>query len=135
MLKGEVIVELSEKETTTTIKDVTSAGVRLEVNLKGEVKGKFNAAHLETLTVLLKSDGTREWEAKAIEVTRDGDAVIVMMKGTARQERPTVVMFEGEVSFQTASERLAWLNTTRSWIEGTNDMSTGEATGKIYAYE
>jgi hypothetical protein len=133
MSKGEVIVELREKDTTTTIKDITPAGVRLELNLKGEVKGKFNAAHLETPSVLLKPDGTREWEAKAIEVTRDGDQVIVTMKGTARQGTPTVVRFEGEASFQTASKKLAWLNTMKGWVEGTNDISTGEATGKVYA--
>jgi hypothetical protein len=52
---------------------------------------------------------------------------------TLRQENPTVVRFEGEVSFQTASKKLAWLNTTKGWVEGTNDMSTGEATGKVYA--
>ena len=131
-MKGEVIVELNEKGTTTTIKDITPAGVRLEINLEGEVKGKFNAAHMETLSVLLKPDGTREWEAKAIEMTKDGDVVILLMKGTATQESPPVVRFEGEVSFQTSSNRFAWLNTTKGWIEGTNNVSTGEATGKVY---
>ena len=133
MPKGEVVVELKAKETTTTIKGITPAGIRLEVNLKGEVNGKFNAAHLETLGVLQKPDGTREWEAKAIEVTREGDSVIVVMKGSARQDSRMVVRFEGEVTFQTASKKLAWLNTTKGWIEGTNDMSTGEVAGKVYA--
>ena len=132
MSKGAVILQLREKETTTTIKEVTPSGVQLEVNLKGEVKGKFNAAHLETLSVLMKSDGTRKWEAKAIEVTAEGDHVIVMMEGTARQESPTGITFEGEASFQTTSKKLAWLNTTKGLIDGTNDMSTGKATGKIY---
>lgn len=83
--------------------------------------------------MLFLPDGTRGWEAKAIEVTSDGDPIIVMMKGTARQESSTVVRFEGDVSFQAASKKLAWLNTTKGWIEGTNDVSTGEAAGKVYA--
>jgi len=119
MSKGELIVELKSKNTTTTIKDFTPAGVRLEFNAEGEVKGSFNAAHMETVSVLAKSDGTNEWEAKVIEMTKDGDMVIAMSKGTGRQESPTVGRFEGDVTFQTSSKKLAWLNTTKRLLRST----------------
>ena len=119
MSKGELIVELKSKNTTTTIKDITPVGVRLEFNSEGEVKGSFNAAHMETVSVLAKSDGTNEWEAKIIEMTKDGDMVIAMSKGTGRQESPTVGRFEGDVTFQTSSKKLAWLNTTKRLLRST----------------
>jgi porphobilinogen deaminase len=119
MSKGESIVELKSKNTTTTIKDITPVGVRLEFNSEREVKGSFNAAHMETVSVLAKSDGTNEWEAKIIEMTKDGDMVIAMSKGTGRQESPTVGRFEGDVTFQTSSKKLAWLNTTKRLLRST----------------
>jgi hypothetical protein len=133
MSKAELIVELKSKIKTTTIKDITPAGVRLEYNAEGEVKGSFNAAHIETISLLAKADGTIEWESKIIEMTKDGDMVIAVAKGTGRQESSYLRRFEGDVTFQTSSKKLQWLNTTKGWIEGTNIVSTGETTAKVYA--
>lgn len=130
--KEELIGELKAKTTTITIKDFTPAGVRAEYNVQGEVKGRLNAMHIETATALFKPDGTIEYEDRAIQTTSDGDAVLLTEKGMARQESPTRISYAGETTFQTASKKLAWLNTTKGRHEGTYNPATGELSGKLY---
>ncbi len=130
--KGELLFELKAKTTTITIKDFTPAGVRTEYNLQGEVKGKFEAMHIETVTVLGKPDGTFEFEVKAINATNEGDTVLVTTRGKGWQENPTTARFQTEDSYQTTSAKLAWLNSTKSQSEGTYNFPTGELEAKIY---
>lgn len=85
------------------------------------------------VAVLIKPDGTSEWEAKGIETTRDGDMVFVTSKGTARTGDPGTVGYEGNVSFQTPSQKLSWLNSTKGRVEGTYNNANGESIGRIYA--
>ncbi len=132
-MKGELLFELHGKTVTTTIKDISPNGVKLEMNDTGEVKGKYNAMHRETVNVLIKTDGTNEWETKAIENTKDGDMVVAWGSGKGRSTGPTTASWEGEMHYMTMSPRLAWLNNTTAWIEGSGDMAKGEHQGKIYA--
>jgi hypothetical protein len=73
--KGELLLEYKGKTTTLTVRDFTAAGARVEINEQGEMKGRYNANRLETVNVLMKPEGTSEWETKAIETTRDSDVV------------------------------------------------------------
>ena len=75
MEKREPLMEVKEKNTAIIIKDFSKDGVKMQVNLSGEVKGKYNANHVETSENLLKMDGTMEWEARAMETTDDGDVI------------------------------------------------------------
>lgn len=131
--KGELLLEYKGKTTTLTVRDFTPAGARIEINEQGEMKGRYNANHLETVTVLIRPDGTSEWEAKGIETTRDGDTIFLTSKGTARTEDPSTVRYEGNVSFQTPSQKLSWLNSTKGRIEGKYNNANGESIGSIYA--
>lgn len=131
--KGELLFELKAKTTTITVKDFTPAGIRTEYNLQGEVKGRFDAMHIETATVLGKPDGTFEFEVKSINATNDGDTVLITSKGKGRQETPTTARFQTEDSIQTNSAKLAWLNSTKTQGEGTYHFPTGELVAKFYA--
>jgi len=131
--KGELILDLKEKSTPLTIKEFSTAGVRGQFNSQGEVKGRYNAARNSTTDFLWKPDGTGDWESKALEVTQEGDVIMITAKGTFRLESPTMIKWEGEGSYKTGSPRLAWLNNTKSRGEGTADRTKGESTGKIYA--
>ncbi len=132
-LKGELLFELHGKTVTTPIKEISPNGVRLEMNDVGEVKGKYNAARMETVNVLVKTDGTNEWETKAIENTKEGDMVVVWGNGKGRSTGPTTASWEGEVHAMTMSPRLSWLNNTTSWVEGSGDRAKGEYSAKVYA--
>ena len=130
--KEELIGELKEKTTTITIKDFTPAGVRAEYNQLGEITGKINARHIETVTALFKPDGTVEYEGRGVSTTSDGETFLETSKGKGRTETPSKISFEGETSYQTASKKLAWLNGVKGRHEGTYNSDTGEASIKLY---
>ena len=127
-----MLAEIKEKTSTVTIKEFSQDGAMIEYNSTGEVKGKYHANHVETVDVKLKMDGTNEWEVRAIEMTKEGDVVMITGKGTGKQERAMEGSFKGEVTYMTNSPRLNWLNNTKGWVEGMTDMKTNEATIKIY---
>jgi len=55
------------------------------------------------------------------------------VKGTGKQVSPTSVHAEGEATYQTLSQKLAWLNSAKGRFEGTYDTSTGEFIAKVFA--
>src|SRR2546425_3488073 len=130
--KEELIGELKEKTTTITVKDFSPAGIRIEYNSEGEVIGRYSARHIETASVLVKPDGTSEYEARGIDTTNDGDTILITAKGRGWVETPTKSRFEGEDTFQTASKKLAWLNTVKGRHEGTFNPATGEVSIRLY---
>src|SRR2546425_13085114 len=94
--KEELLGEVNEKTTTITVKDFTPAGVRAEYNQQGEVKGRYNAMHIETVTVLFKPDGTAEYEGRGIDST--SDTILTTAKGKGKGETPTTMSFEAETT-------------------------------------
>ena len=132
MTKGEMLFEIHEKASTQTIKEFSPAGVRMELNAQGTVSGKHNGAHMETINILQKPDGTNEWQGKGIEMTTEGDMIMITAKGTGKSQGMTGT-FQGEATFMTGSKKLEWMNTAKGWIEGTNDISKNEAHIKVYA--
>jgi hypothetical protein len=133
MAKGELLWEMQGKTLSRTIKEVTPHGVKLQINDEGQSTGKVSANQINTVDVFMKADGTQDWESRALLNTRDGDMVVVSGRGTGRNTSPTNGTWQGELAFMTQSPRLAWLNTTKGWVEGSGDMAKGTYTGKVYA--
>ncbi len=131
--KGELIVEVHGKTTTTTIKDISPAGARLEHNILGEVKGKYHGTYMQTTSTLRKPDGSSEWDAKFITLTKEGDTIVGSGKGTAQAAGPAISTVTGEFHYMTTSKSLAWLNNTTGRVEGTYNRATGETSGKVYS--
>jgi len=128
--KGELIFELKGKSNSWTIKEANENGLIMEMNDEGEVSGKYNGRFLETVIVHTKPDGTTTWEGRGVHNVGQ-DMVIVTGKGTA-ERKPTGNTWEGEVSFMTQSPKLAWLNNTKGWQEGSANMAEQMFTTKIY---
>jgi hypothetical protein len=76
----------------------------------------------------MKTDGTNEWESRSIEMTKEGDVIMMWGKGTGKQNN-----FMGEVTIMTNSPRLSWLNNTKAIVEGMIDMKSNEATVKVWS--
>ena len=133
MPEEEFVGELAEKTTSVTIKEFTPEGVRISYNLQGKMKGQYEAAHMETVDAMFKPDGTYEFEARGLDQTDDGDMILIRVKGTGKQVSPTSVHAEGEATYQTLSQKLAWLNSAKGRFEGTYDTSTGEFIAKVFA--
>ncbi len=129
----ELIGEIQSKTVTTAVRETSLMGVRLEANGQGQFSGKYNAAHIETVTVFLKTDGTSDWETKGVETTNEGDVVVLNGRGTGKATSPTETSFDGELVFMTLSPKLSWLNTTKGWLEGASNNATGEYHGRVFA--
>jgi hypothetical protein len=131
--KAELIGEVRGKSVTTTIRDISPLGVSISSNGTGQFTGKYTASQMETVNVSLNTDGSSTYDSKAVQNTMEGDFVVVTSRGIGKSTGPTTVAFEGEAVFMTASKRLAWLNTSKGWIEGTTDNATGEYQLSVYA--
>lgn len=133
MPEEEFLGELVEKTTSVTIGEFTPEGVRISYNLQGQVKGQYEAAHMETVDAMFKPDGTYEFEARALDQTNEGDMILVRAKGIGKQVSPTSIQAEGETTYQTQSKRLEWLNSAKGRFEGTYNTTTGEFIAKVFA--
>ena len=122
-----MIAEIKERTNAVIIKEFNPDGALIEYNSSGEVKGKYHANHLETADVKMKMDGTNEWEMRAIEMTKEGDVVMITGKGIGQQNN-----FTGELTYMTNSPRLSWLNNTKARVEGSTDMKNNEATLRVW---
>lgn len=131
--KGELIAELKGKTVSRAVRDASSHGVTMEDNSEGQFTGRLNASHLETTMVHIKADGSMEWDSKGIEFTKDGDLIASTGKGKGQPSTPGNAVFDGEMTFMTASKNLAWLNNSKSRIEGSVNMQSGEYQAKIYS--
>ncbi len=129
--KGELIAEMKGKSNSWTLKEVSKSGVTMEVNDSGEISGKYNAQFLETTTIHMKPDGSMTWEGRGMQ-NSGADMIVVTSKGTAHRT-PTTTTWEGDVTFMTQSPKLAWLNNTKGWTEGTANQADQTFTAKVYA--
>jgi hypothetical protein len=62
-----------------------------------------------------------------MEITKEGDVVMITGKGTGQQNN-----FTGELTYMTNSPRLSWLNNTKARVEGSTDMKNNEATLRVW---
>jgi len=132
--KGELIAVERGKITTTTIKEISPQGVRLEVNTQGVVKGKYDALSRSTFSTLAKPDGFAEGESRSLQTTKDGETILATSKfSTGRIASQTRREAESEVTFKTSSRKLDWLNSTKAIGEFAADIATGRYTAKVYA--
>jgi len=124
----EQILEIKDKTSVTIIKEFRPDCAKIQFNSVGEVRGKYTGSHTETVDILQKMDGTNEWESRAIDVTPNGEIIMVSGRGMGKMQT-----FQGEYTFMTNSQNLSWLNTTKTWVEGTVDPNSMGATIKVYA--
>lgn len=124
---------VEEKIVSTTIREITPFGIRLEFNLAGSVSGElYSGNHIETLSLFQKTDGTFEAEAKAIESTKDGDVFVHSYSGKGRLTGPTTGHAEGEGIVVTQSKKFSQLNNARLRLEVDVDNATGDTVVKQY---
>lgn len=129
----ELLYEARQKITTTTVREFTPEGARVSYNMQGEVKGKYNAARIESVDGLLRPDGTTEFEGRIIELTNEGETILIPLKGTGKVVGPTEIQVHGTETFMTRSQKYAWLNTARGRFEGTINPLTGEVAVKGFS--
>ena len=125
-------MEVHDKSVTTTVRDISESGIKLEQNSTSEVKGKVNAMGMSTVSYTLKTDGSNEWQIKGVVNTKEGDFVAVWGGGTGKATGPTTATWNGKLHFMSTSPKLSWLNKVEGWVEGSGDQAKGESWGKFY---
>lgn len=131
-MEKELLFEGKENTSSVNIKEFTPAGVRLEITVAGKVNGKVTGQILSTHNILMKSGGISELDLKSI-IFSNGEPIFVSGKANGKLVDPTPIgKIEGTLTFQTPSQKLAYLNTIKGWSEALYNMATGEYTFTIY---
>ena len=134
MEKGELLFEGKEKTSSVNIREFSPQGARLDVTIGGRISGKISGLRLTTHNALMRPDGTVEADVRSIIFTKEGEPIFMWGKATAKAVDPTPILrVEENLTFQTPSQRLAWLNTTKGWSEALDNFATGEFNCKVYA--
>ena len=128
------MAKVQEKVLSRTIKEITPFGIKLELNLEGQVVGEmFTGQHMETVSLFQKTDGTFESEARAIESSKDGDVFVLSYRGTGVQTGLTTMRGQSEGVLMTQSKKYAQLNNTRFRTEVDADVATGDVQVRYYS--
>jgi hypothetical protein len=81
----------------------------------------------------MKPGGTSDVDLKSI-IFSNGEPIFVSGKATGKVIDPTPIgKIEGTLTFQTPSQKLAFLNTTKGQSEALFNLATGEYNFKICA--
>jgi len=126
-MQGELLCEIKAKITDTVIIPVPE-GTRANVEVAGTVSGpKVSGTGKGIDYTLIRADSTGLLHIHAVLTTEEGDLIYVEASGfatpTDQEGRSNI---KEAVTFKTASEKYAWLNTTLAVAEGYADMTTGE---------
>ena len=131
-MEKEILFEGKENTSSVNIREFTPAGVRIDITVAGKISGKVVGQIMSTHNILMKPGGVSDLELKSI-IFSNGEPVFVMGKANGKIVDPTPIgKIEGELQFQTPSQKLAFLNTAKGWTDATYNMATGEYTFKVY---
>jgi hypothetical protein len=132
-MEKELLFEGKESTTSVKILEFSPQGTKLEITVAGKTSGKLTGQIMSTHYILMKPGGTSDLDLKSI-IFSGGDPIFVMGKANGKIVDPTPIgKIEGNLTFQTPSQRLSSLNTTKGWSEATYNMATGEYDFKVYA--
>jgi hypothetical protein len=132
-MEKELLFEGKENASSINVREFGPQGARLDVNLSGKVSGKVDGLIISTHNSLVKGDGTAEADMRSL-IFSHGEPVFMLGMATGKIVDPAPIsQVQIDVTFRTPSQRLSFLNTTKGWVEGLNNLSTGEFTFKVYA--
>ena len=132
-MEKELLFEGKENTSSVNIREFSPQGARLDVTLAGKVSGKVTGLIMTTHNALMKPDGTGEADLRSI-IFSNGEPIFLWGKATGKVVDPTPIRkIEENLTFQTPSQKLAYLNTTKGRSEGLYNFGTGEYSFKVYA--
>ncbi|MCJ7634729.1 hypothetical protein MUP77_20350 [Candidatus Bathyarchaeota archaeon] len=132
-MEKELLFEGKENTSSVNIREFSPQGARLDVTLAGKASGKVTGLIMTTHNALMKPDGTGEADLRSI-IFSNGEPIFLWGKATGKVVDPTPIQkIEENLTFQTPSQKLAYLNTTKGRSEGLYNFGTGEYSFKVYA--
>ena len=132
-MEKELIFEGKENTSSVNIKEFGPKGAMLDITLSGKITGKIAGIIMTTHNMLMKPDGTGEADLRSI-IFSNGEPIFIWGKAMGKLVDPTPIeKLEENLTFQTPSQKLAYLNRTKGWAEATYNIATGEYSFKVYA--
>ena len=132
-MEKELLFEGKENTTSVNIKEFSPEGARLDITVAGKVSGKVNGFILSTHNIFMKPGGVSDLDLRSI-IFSNGEPIMIWGKAMGKMVDPTPIQkIEENLTFQTPSQKLAYLNTTKGRSEGLFNMGTGEYSFKVYA--
>ncbi|MCL4429901.1 MAG: hypothetical protein M1167_04025 [Chloroflexi bacterium] len=132
-MEKEPLFEGKENTSSVNIKEFGPACARLDITLSGKISGKVAGIIMTTHNMLMKPDNTGEADFRSI-IFSNGEPIFIWGKAMGKIIDPAPIeKLEENLTFQTPSKKLAYLNTTKGWADATYNIATGEYTFKVYS--
>ena len=117
-----LLFEGKENATSVNVKDFTQEGATLEITLSGKISGKAQGFIMSTHKILMKPGGVSDIDIKSI-IFSNGEPIFSWGKATGKIVDPTPIgKIDGVLTFQTPSQKLAYLNTIKGESEATFNL-------------
>jgi len=105
---------------------VTNNSLKIEINDKGTIAGRYKGTQWGTINNTINQDGTSSWSGKFMQTTNKGEMIVVTGSGTGEPATSKgIVKIRGEGDMWTQSTRLANLNGAKWTCEGENNIRKG----------
>ena len=117
---------IRSKVTLNRIIEITNNSVKIEINEKGTITGRYTGTQLATINNTTNQDGTSSWSGKFMQMTNKGDMIVTTGSGTGEPANSKgIVKIRGEGEMWTQSTRLANLNGAKWRCEGESNIKKG----------
>jgi hypothetical protein len=117
---------IRSKVTLNRILEITNNSVKIEINDKGTIAGRYTGTQLATINNTTNQDGTSSWSGKLMQMTNKGDTIVATGSGTGEPANSKgIVKIRGEGEMWTQSTRLANLNGAKWRCEGESNIKKG----------
>ena len=117
---------IRSKVTLNRIIEITNNSVKIEINEKGTITGRYTGTQLATINNTTNQDGTSSWSGKFMQMTNKGDMIVATGSGTGEPANSKgIVKITGEGEMWTQSTRLANLNGAKWRCKGESNIKKG----------
>ncbi len=122
---------IKDKLQSIRIIDINNDIVRLELNEKGQVTGKYySGIHWDTVEATMLSDGSATMTIRYLHVTKNGESITGIGTGTrAAPNKKGIAQVTGEGTVWTSAPRLSHLNSGKWSVNG--EVNTIKETAEI----
>ncbi len=102
--------------------------MKIEINERGNVTGKYTGTQLSTIESELHQDGTSSWTGKFMHMTTKGDMIVCIGNGTSEPSNSKgIIKIRGEGEMWTQSSKLVDLNGAKWGCEGESNTKKGSS--------
>jgi len=123
---------IRSKVTLNRILEITNNSVRIEINEKGTITGRYSGNQIATIDNSANQDGTSSWNGKFMQMTNRGDMIVATGSGTGEPPNSKgIVKIRGEGDMWTHSTRLANLNGAKWTCEGESNIRKGSSVIRV----